>query len=84
LHKNFAMKLFSRIMRVTIKQYINQLRLQHAQALLVDTDKPVLTIALEAGFGSVSRFYHIFQVEFSMSPLKFRNKSSSVGELAEK
>ena len=72
LHKNYAMKLFNRVMRVSIKQYINQLRLQHAQALLIDTENPVLNIALEAGFGSVSRFYDIFQREFQMSPLEFR------------
>lgn len=81
LHKNYAMKLFKRVMRVSIKQYINQLRLQHAQALLVDTENPVLNIALEAGFGSVSRFYDLFQREFSMSPLEFRR---SVGELSSK
>lgn len=72
LHKNYAMKLFNRVMHVPIKQYINQLRLQHAQALLVDSDKPVLNIALEAGFGSVSRFYYIFQSELGMSPSEFR------------
>ncbi|MEZ9595774.1 helix-turn-helix domain-containing protein [Shewanella sp. 10N.261.52.F9] len=74
LHKNYAMKLFNRVMKVSIKQYINQLRLQHAQALLIDTQSPVLHIALEAGFGSVSRFYDIFQREFAMSPLEFRRK----------
>lgn len=76
LHKNYAMKLFNRVMKVSIKQYINQLRLQHAQALLIDTENPVLNIALEAGFGSVSRFYDIFQREFGMSPLEFRRKVS--------
>lgn len=74
LHKNYAMKLFNRVMKVSIKQYINQLRLQHAQALLIDTENPVLNIALEAGFGSVSRFYDIFQREFNMSPLEFRRR----------
>lgn len=72
LHKNYAMKLFNRVMRTSIKQYINQLRLQHAQALLVDTDKPILTVALEAGFGSTSRFYDLFQNAFSMTPMAFR------------
>ena len=72
LHQNYAMKLFNRVMRVSIKQYINQLRLQHAQALLLDSNKPVLTIALEAGFGSISRFYDIFHKEFTMTPLDYR------------
>jgi AraC-like DNA-binding protein len=73
LHPNYAMKLFHRVMKISIKQYINKLRLQHAQALLIDTNDPVLNIALEAGFGSISRFYDIFQKEFNKSPQKFRN-----------
>ena len=73
LHPNYAMKLFQRVMKISIKQYINKLRLQHAQALLVDTNAPVLNIALEAGFGSISRFYDIFQKEFNKTPQQFRN-----------
>jgi len=72
LHKNYAMKIFNRVMRGSIKQYINQLRLQHAQAMLIDTEKPVLNIALDSGFGSVSRFYDIFQREYNMTPLDYR------------
>ncbi|MGS0535893.1 helix-turn-helix domain-containing protein [Pseudoalteromonas sp. SaAl2] len=72
LHKNYAMKLFGRVMKVSIKHYVNQLRLQHAQALLVDTQEPVINIANKAGFGSVSRFYDMFQKELHMSPLEFR------------
>lgn len=73
LHPNYAMKLFQRVMKISIKQYINKLRLQHAQALLIDTNAPVLNIALEAGFGSISRFYDIFQKEFNKTPQQFRN-----------
>ena len=77
LHQNCAMKLFTRTMHVTIKQYINQLRLQHAQALLIDSNKAVLEIALEAGFGSVSRFYHVFSNTYNTSPLEFRRNLKS-------
>ncbi|WP_102797812.1 helix-turn-helix domain-containing protein [Bowmanella denitrificans] len=78
LHPNYAMKLFQRVMKVSIKQYINQLRLQHAQALLVDTEQGVLNIAIEAGFGSISRFYDIFQRELNMTPQEFRNKTLKI------
>lgn len=72
LHPNYAMKIFNRVLKIPIKQYINQLRLQHAQALLIDTKQGVLSIALEAGFGSISRFYDVFQREFCMSPQQYR------------
>jgi len=74
LHPNYAMKLFHRVMKISIKQYINKLRLQHAQALLVDTNEAVLSVALKAGFGSISRFYDIFQKEFLKTPQQFRNE----------
>ncbi|WP_299792448.1 helix-turn-helix transcriptional regulator [uncultured Shewanella sp.] len=62
-------------MRVSIKLYINRLRLQHAQALLLETDDPVFDSGLEAGFGSVSRFSDIFHREFNMSPVEFRRST---------
>ncbi len=73
LHPNYAMKLFARVLKISIKQYVNKLRLQHAQALLIDTNEPVLNIALKAGFGSISRFYEIFNREFNMTPQQYRN-----------
>jgi len=74
LHPNYAMKLFHRVLKISIKQYINKLRLQHAQALLIDTNEAILNIALKAGFGSISRFYDIFHREFHKTPQQFRNE----------
>lgn len=74
LHPNYAMKLFSRVLKISIKQYVNKLRLQHAQALLLDTNEPVLNIALKAGFGSTSQFYDIFNREFNKTPQQYRNE----------
>lgn len=78
LHPNYAMKLFHRVMKISIKQYINRLRLLHAQALLVDTEQGVLTIAIEAGFGSISRFYDIFQQELKMTPQQYRDRTQKI------
>lgn len=78
LHPNYAMKLFHRVMKISIKQYINRLRLLHAQALLVDTEQGVLTIAIEAGFGSISRFYDIFQQELKMTPQQYRDRTQQI------
>nr|WP_126169529.1 transcriptional regulator MelR [Shewanella khirikhana] len=78
LHPNYAMKLFNKVMKISIKQYINRLRLQHAQALLVDTERGVLNIAIEAGFGSISRFYDIFQRELKMTPQEFRARTQKM------
>lgn len=80
LHPNYAMKLFIRVLKISIKQYVNKLRLQHAQALLIDTNEPILNIALKAGFGSISRFYDIFHREFNKTPHQFRQEIVNPGK----
>ncbi|WP_186706806.1 AraC family transcriptional regulator, partial [Vibrio cyclitrophicus] len=39
LHSNYAMNVFQRTMQMTIKQYITAMRINHARALLSDTDR---------------------------------------------
>ncbi len=44
LHANHAMNVFQRTMQMTIKQYI-AMRINHARALLSDTDRTILDIS---------------------------------------
>jgi len=78
LHPNYAMTLFRRECGMSIWQYLIRLRLSHAQLMLLTTDKTVLAIALESGFGSLARFYAAFTRECSMSPGEFRKRGASV------
>lgn len=75
LNPNYAMGIFQRVMQLTIKQYITVMRINHVRALLNDTDKKILDIALTAGFGSSSRFYSTFQKYVGMTPQKYRSLS---------
>lgn len=77
LNPNYAMGIFQRVMQLTMKQYITTMRLNHVRALLGDTDKSVLDIALTAGFRSSSRFYSTFQKHIGMTPQKYRKLSKS-------
>ncbi|OOF58199.1 transcriptional regulator MelR [Rodentibacter myodis] len=74
LNTNYAMGLFQNIMQLTIKQYITMMRINHAKALLSDTDKTMLDISLTAGFNSLSRFYENFQKYTGSSPMSYRKK----------
>jgi AraC-like DNA-binding protein len=76
LHPNYAMTLFRRECGMSIWQYLIRLRLSHAQLALLSTDKTVLAIALESGFGSLARFYAAFTRECGMSPGEFRKRGS--------
>lgn len=77
LHPNYAMNQFKKVMRTSIKQYINRMRINHAKALLADTRRSILDIALCVGFGSSSRFYVAFKQYEEMTPQAFRLASVS-------
>ncbi len=72
LHPNYAMSLFRKNYAISIVDYITQYRIAHAQRLLVTTDLNVSQIAIESGFGSVSRFYTAFKAACDQSPGEYR------------
>ena len=49
LHPNYAMTLFKRIVGLSVSAYITRHRLSHAQAMLLNTDKNILSIVMECG-----------------------------------
>ncbi|MBC7783454.1 MAG: helix-turn-helix domain-containing protein [Burkholderiales bacterium] len=74
LHPNYAMNVFKSVFGTTLTQYVTQHRLSHAQRLLVTTSAKVLDIAMDAGFGSVSRFNDVFLKSFGCSPRRYRQE----------
>jgi len=73
LHPNYAMSLFRKHFGFSITAYITQYRVSHAQRLLIMTEANVSEIALEAGFGSVSRFYSVFKAACGLLPGEYRS-----------
>ena len=74
LHPNYAMPLFRRHCGVTIRGYLMQLRLTHAQRLLLTTDQKVIDVALASGFRSLSSFYEGFMKVVKETPQAFRRR----------
>jgi AraC-like DNA-binding protein/quercetin dioxygenase-like cupin family protein len=72
IHPKYAMNLFKKTTGVTLNEYVNLLRLSYAQALLMQEDANILTIASESGFGSLSNFNKSFRKMAGMSPTDFR------------
>lgn len=72
LHPNYAMTLFKRACGMSIWEYLTRMRVSHAQRRLLTTDDKVLDVALEAGFGSVSRFYDTFLRVVGCTPKAYR------------
>jgi AraC family transcriptional regulator, melibiose operon regulatory protein len=74
LHPNYAMSLFQKIFGATLVDYLTQHRVSHAQRLLVTTDQKIVQIALESGFGSISRFNDAFRRGCGCSPRDYRRQ----------
>ncbi len=52
--------------------FLHHHRLQEAAARLVSEDLPVLTIALECGYGSIGPFNRAFRQRFGLTPTEYR------------
>lgn len=63
----------------TLVDWLNVLRVDAARDLLRETDRTVLDIALEVGFGSLSQFYHCFGKQVGMAPQAWREGRGQAG-----
>jgi AraC family transcriptional regulator, melibiose operon regulatory protein len=72
LHPDYAAGLFRKAFGVTPTRFILQHRVSHAQRMLVTGDAKILEVAMEAGFGSLSRFNAAFRQLCGCSPREYR------------
>jgi AraC-like DNA-binding protein len=77
LHPNYAMTLFRKAFGSTMTDFLTKHRISHAQRLLVTTDDPVIEIAANSGFQSLSRFNEAFKLACGCPPRSFRNAHRS-------
>jgi AraC-like DNA-binding protein len=76
LNRHYAMRLFKKGSGLSIWQYLLRLRVSHAQQLLLTSDAPVVSVGLDSGFASPSRFYDIFTRECKLSPAEYRKRAA--------
>ncbi|MEK3772259.1 AraC family transcriptional regulator [Paenibacillus sp. FSL R5-0887] len=73
MSSSYFSKLFNSYTQKTFPDYINQLRLQRAAALLVEKkDFNINDIASEVGFNSSSYFAAAFKKKYGLSPSQYR------------
>jgi AraC-like DNA-binding protein len=68
-------KLFTKVYKVSPRQYITNKKLQQAKRLLLHTDLKIQMISEQLGFASQSHFSRQFKRWTGISPLKYRPKS---------
>jgi AraC-like DNA-binding protein len=68
---------FKRATGMTPHQYIVQVRMERAKALLSDSDLPLAEVAARVGFADQSHFSSTFRRTTAMTPRSYRNATAS-------
>ena len=66
-------RLFKQYTDTSFYKYLNQKRIDYAKTLLLDPDLPVIDVALQCGFSSLSAFLRMFKQLNNCTPTEFRN-----------
>jgi AraC family transcriptional regulator, melibiose operon regulatory protein len=78
LHPNYLHRIFKAHAGVTIMEYLQAIRVEKAEMLLIYTDIPIIDIAGEVGFGSRQYFSFTFKSAKGMSPAEYRKAFNRV------
>ncbi|SDB24566.1 helix-turn-helix domain-containing protein [Pseudomonas sp. NFACC13-1] len=65
-------RLFKRATGRSPSQYFIQLRMARARQLLIETERSIIDIGLEVGYGSASHFSQVFRRELGVAPSHYR------------
>jgi len=72
LSRSSLHRLFKLQTRMTISQYVAQLRVGNACALLLNSEKPISILAEEVGYSSLAHFNRQFKALKNQTPREFR------------
>ncbi len=75
LSHNYFSNLFNSRMGISFSSYVNRIRIEHAQNLLLDTSIPIIEIASLVGFEEQSYFSKVFKDQTNLSPGKYRKQA---------
>jgi AraC-like DNA-binding protein len=73
----YLSEFFHKKMDMTIKQYINVMRIKQAKRLLITSDNSIMSICFECGFSSLASFNRNFLSVENMSPSAYRKAYTS-------
>lgn len=66
---------FKKYLSKTPKRFLNEIRLENARRLLIETQHPIIEIAYQCGFSEHSYFSKQFKALFGILPSQLRKKS---------
>lgn len=78
LNPCYFCSLFKTHTGASFNQYLTDLRIEKAKTLLVDTDLPIIDIAMSVGYNNQSYFSLIFKRQVGATPTVYRRKAQSL------
>jgi AraC family transcriptional regulator, melibiose operon regulatory protein len=72
LHPNYALNLFTEVMRVPMHKFVVRMRLIRARSLLFEGQLSIENVAFESGFTALSQFYVQFREAYGVTPRQMR------------
>ena len=74
LHPNYALNLFSDVMRVPLHKFVVRMRLIRARYLLFEGGLSIENVAYRSGFSALSQFYVQFRNAYGLTPRQMRTQ----------
>ena len=74
LSESYFSHLFHCQTGVTVKRYINELKIEYAKRLLEDASMSILDICYEVGFNTTSHFIRVFKSATGKTPSEYRSE----------
>ena len=78
LSKYYYHRLFHQEVGESVTKYISRQRMEKASDELVNTNQPIIDIALKYQYGSQEAFSRAFLRNYGLTPGKYRRKYSSI------
>lgn len=75
LHPKYFSKLFKSVMNESPSAYLNEYRIRQSCDLLLNTNAPVIDVAMQCGFNDSSYFVSVFRKYKHVTPLQYRNSA---------
>ena len=72
ISKYHISRCFSQKIGCSFTNYLNALRIQNANKMLLTTELPVTDISYQSGFESLSTFYRVFQQFHGITPSEYK------------
>jgi AraC family transcriptional regulator len=73
MNKYHFLRVFRRLTGMTPHRYLISARLRRAALALASSRRPVIGVALDAGFGDLSTFNKTFRAVFGLTPTQYRD-----------